>query len=171
MKYNNIITAVLLAVLFACDRLPKNLEKFIVDVSEFTINDSILKDGDYVRVLGASGNLKGEYEIDFYNLVVVKSMKTGDTINVLATNYHSPDVKSEKIQFVSNQSMIGKLFDNHNNLEVLENANINDLKPKTYNKVFYDTEYIRVDVRKYPAITGLLANYTVTENGEPIKDK
>lgn len=141
-----------------------DLDKFMVDISEFSINDTILKDGDYVEILGSSGNLTREHEIDFYNLVVVRSEETGNTINVLVTNFYQADLNNPRTRFISNSSLMGKLIENASNSEQLDGTNIKDLKSKSYSKVFYDSEYIQVDVRNYPAITGNLGDYTIEGN-------
>lgn len=54
-----------------------------------------------------------------------------------------------------------KLFEQVTNGEFIEGQNVNDIEAKTYDKVFYDSEYIQVDVRKFPAVTGGLGNYRV----------
>src|SRR5690606_11917640 len=100
-------------------------------------------------------------EIDFYNLVVVRSEKTGDTINVLVTNFFQADLNNPYTRFISNTSVFGKILERNSDAEQLNGTNIKDLKPKSYNKVFYDTEFIQSDVRKYPSITGNLGDYTI----------
>jgi hypothetical protein len=157
-----------LGMLYGCSIGPKNLDDFMVDISEFKINNEILKDGDYVEILGSSGNLTKEHEIEFYNLVVVRSLETGDTVNVLVTTFYEADLNNPKTRFMSNSSLVGKLFENTSNLEDLTGENINKLKPKSYKKVFYDSEYIQIDVREYPAITGTLGDFTIDGNIEEI---
>lgn len=136
----------------------------MVDVSEFTIDTSILRDGDHVKILGASGNLTSEHEMDFYNLVVVQSKETGDTVNVLVTSSFVLTSKNQHTKFISNQGEIGKVLNLVSRSENLNNLNIKDLKEIKYNKVLYDTEYIQVDVRKYPAITGSLGDFIITNS-------
>lgn len=153
-----------LFALFACNTGPKDLEPFMVDVSEFKIDNSVLKDGAEVEILGASGNLSPEHEIDFYILYVVKSMETGDTINVLATTFYRTDLNPSQANFVSNSSVMGKLLEHNDASEKLQGTNIKDLKAKKFKKVFYDTEFIDLDVRKFPAVTGSLGNYSIEGN-------
>lgn len=147
------------AISQSCTTGPKDLSKFMVDVSEFKINDTILKDGEEVEILGSSGNLTKEHAIDFYNLVVVRSLETGDTVNVLVTSFFQADLNDPKTKFLSNSSLVGKVMENSRDLNKLDN--VQDLKAKKYSKVFYDAEYIMVDVRKYPAITGSLGDFTI----------
>lgn len=144
-----------------CDNSPRNLDEFMVDVSRFDVKDSLLDDFDYVEILGLSGNLTQEHKIDFYNLVVVRSMDTGDTINVLVTNFYKGELMGRTTRFVSNNSTIGKLFESTEEFKKNENFHLEDLEPKRYEKVFYDTEFIQVDVFDYPTIIGTLANWQV----------
>lgn len=142
----------------------KNLDEFMVDISEFTINDSILKDGDYVEILGSSGNLTRDHEIDFYNLVVVRSEETGDTINILVTNYYQADLNNSRTRFMSNSSNVGKIIERADNSEDLNGKNVKDINSKSFKKVFYDSEYIQVEVREYPAISGNLGDFIIEGN-------
>jgi hypothetical protein len=149
-----VIGILALATFSSCENKVRDLEEFMVDISEFTINDSILKDGDYVRILGSSGNLTEEHEIDFYNLVVVESEETGDTVNILVTNFYQSDLNDPRTQFLSNSSLEGKLVENFKDIQ--DKIKIDEIEAKSYDKVFYDSEYIQIDVRKFPAITGNL---------------
>ncbi|AEA45232.1 hypothetical protein [Fluviicola taffensis] len=161
---NKIFTGLFLAttLLLGCsDNSPKDLEPFMVDISEFKIHNDLLKDGDKVLILGSSGNLTEEHKIDFYNLVVVKSLRTGDTLNVLVTTFFQSDLNDPETTFISNTSSEGKLMESVMNKEDVEGQNVNEMKPKSFSKVFYDTEYIQVDVRKYPCVTGNLGEYTI----------
>lgn len=153
---------ILLAFYFlcSCETGPRNLDEFLVDTSDFDIDTSVLKNGQYVKILGSSGNLTRDHEMDFYNLIVVRSEETGDTINVLTTTYYQVDLNDSRTRFLSNSSGIGKLIENAQNSESLEGINIKDLESITYDKVLYDTEFIQVDVLKYPAVTGNLG-YTI----------
>jgi translation elongation factor P/translation initiation factor 5A len=156
-------------ILYSCKSGPKDLSEYMVDISEFKINNKILKDGDYIEILGSSGNLTKEHEIDFYNLVVVKSVETGDTINVLVTNFYQADLNNPRTRFMSNSSSAGKLMEQASNFEELDGKNIKDLKAKSFSKVFYDSEFIQVNVRKYPTITGNLGDYTIQGDFSEVK--
>lgn len=161
MKY--LISPIFFAlILTACG--PKNLDEFMVDTSQFHLKPSALKDGEKVEILGASGNLTREHTIDFYNLVVVRSLETGDTVNVLVTSYFKPE-KNDKIQtFLSNNTVMGKVIERQNDEGKPNNQNVHTMKAKRFKKVLYDTEFISVDVRKYPAVTGTLGHMYI--NGD-----
>jgi len=161
MKPFHILAAISLVLLLGCKEDPINLEPYLVDVSEFHINNELLKDGDYVKVLGCSGNVTVDHEINFYNLVVVRSEKTGDTINVLVTNFFDSDLNNPRTRFISNSSDIGKLVEIGSEIKEMKGFKIQNLKAKSFSKVLYDTEYIQEDVRRFPAVTGNLGDYTI----------
>lgn len=162
MKSLFIVMFLMVGLSSSCSFSPKNLDKFMVDISEFTINDTILMDGDFVQILGSSGNLTKQHNIDFYSLVVVKSERTGDTVNVLVPIFFMADLNNPRIRFMSNSSVVGKILNSVLNKEELDGKNLDDFTSKSFNKVLYDSEYIQVDVREYPAITGNLGDYTIT---------
>jgi hypothetical protein len=140
----------------------------LVDISKFNINDTILKDYDSVEILGSSGNLsdKDMDKMDFYSLVVVRSLRTGDTVNVLVSNYFMSHLDNPITQFMSNTSQIGMAVDNIMNKSFKgegENIDLKEMKVRKFDKVFYDKEYIQVDVFHFPAITGNLGFYTYTK--------
>ncbi|MEO9257621.1 MAG: hypothetical protein ABI207_04515, partial [Crocinitomicaceae bacterium] len=57
---------------------------------------------------------------------------------------------------------VGKIFERSTNFDQIKNKKLKDIKPKTFKKVLYDTEYIQIDVRKYPSITGNLGDYYIS---------
>ncbi len=158
MKY--LFCLLIPVIILSCTNNTSKFDHLLVDVSEFTIDNSVLEDGDSVQILGNSGNISRNDKITFYNLVVVKSLRTGDTINVLTGNYFMADMNDPITRFYSNTSPIGKIIDNASELSSKEKYHIDDFQPKTFKKVLYDTEYIQGDVKEYPAITGNLFDYT-----------
>lgn len=143
-------------LLFACSENSKNLDEMLVDTSRFIINDSILKNGDYVEILGATDKLSNEDKFEFYNLIVVRSERTGDTVNILTTKYFVVEPNNPRTQFISGSSLMGKLFDNASNLKVGESIHPDSIQTKKFDKVLFDTEFIQVDVYNYPSIIGNL---------------
>lgn len=159
MKYTVLFLLPCLFLLTACFQNSIDLEQYMVDTSEFNIDSTLLKDGDYVDILGASGKLNKLQNLDFYNLVVVRSVKTGDTINVLSSNFFF-NSQSRRTQFVSAFTTNGKIIDLVlNNRENIEDFNVNEVKVQLYDKVFYDYDYIQLDVRKYPAVVGTFGDF------------
>jgi hypothetical protein len=161
MKFNFLFFNAFVLFLVSCSSGPNDLEPFMVDLSEFRIEQGALKDGEKVQILGASGNLTKEHKIDFYNLVVVRSLETGDTVNVLVTTFFQADQNDPETVFISNTSLAGKLFENPEDLERVEGKKADEIEALKFDKVFYDSEFIQVDVRKYPAVTGLLGDFTI----------
>lgn len=151
------ITTILL--LIGCNTKPKDLSNYLVKVSTFKINETILNQGDYVEILGCSGNLTNKHKLEFYNLFIVRSVKTGDTINVLATNFYLAKEQYQKTRFISPNSVMSKIV-SLDNYKDLDGVNLNELKTPKFDKVLYDREYIKTNVKKYPAIIGALGDYT-----------
>ena len=166
MNRNLIIGFALFVLFTACKNESSYSDEMMVDVSEFNMQNDILKDGDYVKVIGSSARIERSKEVDFYTLVVVKAEATGDTINVLLTGSYDQKLDDARTQFLSNTSDVGKVFDNIENKRILESTNVNDLKPKSFKKVFYNTEYIQIDVRQYPTVTGNFGHIYINEDSD-----
>ena len=164
MKY--IISIVITAFLISCGENKPDIEQYMVDISEFKIDTTYLKDGEKVKVIGASNKLTEDDKIDFYTLVVVQSLKTGKKINVLTTSYFFADQKNTVLTYMSNRSKNGLIMENMDNLG---GKNINDLKPKKFTKVFYDTEFIQTDVRGLPTVIGNIGEVTINKAPKKIE--
>ena len=133
-------------------------QNFFVDVSECTLVDSLLKDGDVLEILASSGNISSSTKMDFYLLFLVKSLRTGDTLNVLSTNFYKARIDDPQVNFVSQDNVMGKIIGNIDQINENESTPIAELKEKNFDKVYYDTDYIQVDVRKYPAVIGSIGD-------------
>ena len=141
----------------------KNLEDSLVDISKFKMDDTALEDGEDVKIIGASGNLTSEDEMDFYNLVVVKSLKTGKTVNVLMPDYIYVDGGNRNVQFISFKGEMGRLIGATKSGSFEKGQNIKDVKPKEYDRVLYDKEFIKVNVYDNPTIIGSLGKITIKQ--------
>lgn len=168
MNHFLVFSTVLSLLLSSCNNQRVDIDRYLVDISEFTIQNDILKDGDYIEILGSTDKLSMEGVHDFYNLVVVKSEATGDTINILLTSFYQADLNIPRIQFFSNSSTIGKVMERAKELKDLSNEQINNLASKTFEKVFYDHDFIQVDVRQYPSIPGTLGNFYIDSNSHEL---
>ncbi len=144
-------------VLSSCGSEDKNLEQYLVDVSKFKIDNAALKDGEEIRILGASGNLTNDDEMDFYNLVVVESLETGKVVNVLMLDYIFVDENNRDLNFISFETQTGKMYALNASDAFEPNANIDDIEIPTFDKVLYDTEYIQDDIYGNPTVIGGLA--------------
>lgn len=138
----------------------KNLDQYLVDVSKFNMDETALKDGEKVRIIGASGNLTNDDEMNFYNLIVVESLETGNVVNVLMVNYIFVDENNRDLNFISFETEMGKLMGATGNDGTVKGKNIDDLEIPKFDKVLYDTEYLTEDLYGNPTIIGGLAIVT-----------
>lgn len=151
-------------ILFSCGD-SKNLDESLVDISNFKMDDAALEDGEDVRIIGASGNLTSDDKMEFYNLIVVESMKTGKTVNVLMPTYMLVDEYNREVQFYSFKTTMGRLLGStganglDKNME--KKANIKDIQPPKFDKVLYDREFIQTNVYGNPTIIGTLGKITI----------
>jgi hypothetical protein len=160
---------ILYLILTSCGG-PIDIEQYMVSPNGFKIDAYILQDGDEIEIIGKSDKITHEHKIDFYNLVVVRSVETGDTINVLATTFIQPGQNGSYMKFISTESKHGLILEAQSDKEDLNNKNLNDLKPKRFNKVFYDTEFLPADVRRFPTIIGIIGDYTIINDVEKQQD-
>jgi hypothetical protein len=137
-----------------------DLDPFMVDVSEFKMDTTVLQNSDKVQILGCSNKTTKDQKIDFYNLVVVKSLATGDTINILAVNYFPVNLDNPEIMFTKENALASLVF---RYIETGPDVKNLKLTPKKITKVLYDTEFIQYNSRHLPTITGYLGNYYYTE--------
>lgn len=149
---------------------PINLEEHMVSPNGFKMDPYILKDGAEIEIIGKSDKITPEHKIDFYNLVVVRSLETGDTVNVLATTFINQGQNGAYMKFISTESTHGLILEAQSDKKDLKNKNLNDLKPKRFNKVFYDKEFLPADVRRFPTIIGIIGDYTIINDVEKQQD-
>lgn len=160
---------ILFLILTSCGG-PIDLETSMVSLDGFKMDPYILKDGEEIEIIGKSDKITPEHKIDFYNLVVVRSLETGDTINVLATTFIHPGQNGAHVKYISTESTHGLILEAQSDKKDLNDGNINDLKAKRFNKVFYDKDFIQEDVRRFPTIIGIIGDYTIINNVEKQKD-
>lgn len=142
-----------------CGSKKKDLNKYLVDASEFHVEQDKLHSGDSLEILGASGTITNEDKIDAYILYVVRSLRTGETLNILSTDYIMIRDQSEIIRFISDTDDAGKIAAYATHGKELPEGKIDEIEPLRFDKVFYDTDWIHENVRKYPAVIGQLAQY------------
>jgi len=160
---------ILLIILASCGG-QIDLEPYMVSPSQFKMDPYILKDGDEVEIIGKSDKVSLEHKIDFYNLVVVRSIKTGDTINVLATTFIHPGKNGNYMKFISPESSFGLILEAQSNNNDLDGKNLKNMKAKKFNKVLYDKEFISANVQRYPSIIGLIGDFTILSDVQKQQD-
>jgi hypothetical protein len=168
MKFTYSI-GILYLILTSCGG-PIDLEQHMVSPNGFKMDPYILQDGAEIEIIGKSDKITPEHKIDFYNLVVVRSIETGDTINVLATTFIHQGQNGAYMKFISTESAHGKILEAQSDQKDLNNINMNDLKPKRFNKVFYDKDFLPADLKRYPTIIGIIGDYTIINDVEKQND-
>lgn len=160
-----LVLAILSTTTFLSCSSQYNPEDHLIELSKFELQSDILLDGDEVEIIGASGNLTQETHGSFYNLVVVKSVKSGDTINVLMSSWAMLSTSNPYTQFVSVESTAGKLLDSKFRDELVKqkNVKIDEIQVKSFDFVFLDEEFIQIDVTRFPCIIGNLGRYEIFE--------
>lgn len=158
--------------LLSCES--NTIEENLVDVSLFEIDNTALKDGENVRIIGASGNITNEDEMDFYNLIVVKSLETGKVVNVLMINYIFVDEYNRDVNFISFDTPMGKLSAMAHKGDLKSGTNTKDIELPKFDKVLVDLEYLTEDVYNNPTIIGglgILDQMSPASIGDPEKLK
>lgn len=149
---------------------PIDLKEHMVSLNGFKMDPYILQDGAEIEIIGMSDKITPEHKIDFYNLVVVRSLETGDTVNVLATTFINQGQNGAYMKFISTESAHGLILEAQSDKKDLNNINMNDLKPKRFNKVFYDKDFLHADLKRYPTIIGIIGDYTIINDVEKQND-
>ena len=112
----------------------------MLDLKEFSLKQNALENQEEVIVLATSENPENGDE-DYFIHMIVKSVKSGDTINVLFTGareIYGEDIKA----FISPEDVF---FDSENEKQI----DINSIS-----KVYSNPDYVATDWRRYPSIIG-----------------
>lgn len=135
IKIINYLVLLSFAILFsACKSKNK------IDLKEFKLNKYVLSNHEQVTVLASSENPENGDE-DYLIHMIVKSIKSGDTINVLfigPREIYGEEIKS----FISPD-------DPFFNAENTTKIDINSM-----NEVYSNPEFITLSWRKYPSVIG-----------------
>ena len=135
---NTFLKSSILLLVFGLSSCNTNKNK--LNIKQFKLTKNALVNHEEVIVLACSENREGGKE-DYLTHMLVQSVKTGDTVNVL---FHGPhEVYGEDIKsFISPDDIFFK-------------ANRNkDFDIYSFKKVYSNPDYISIDWRKYPSIIG-----------------
>ena len=127
-------------IIVSCVFSSCNSNKNKVDISEFNVTKNALANQEEVLVLACSENPENGKE-DYLIHMLVQSVKTGDTVNVL---FHGPrEVYGQEIKsFIAPDDIFFK-------------ANrAADFDIQAFKQVYSNPEFIPTDWRKYPIILG-----------------
>jgi hypothetical protein len=131
----------------------------MLDLQAFNVSNNALTNHEEVIVLGTSENPENGEE-DYFIHMIVKSLKTDDTVNVLFIGPR--EIYGREIKhFISPEDV----FFDASGAKTVDITRIN--------KVYSNPDYIKVDWKKYPSIIGkVLTIYDSKEktNEEPIDE-
>lgn len=150
------IFSIIFFTFYSCSDNEKNRNgAFLVDVSKFKIDTTMLHDGDSVKVLCASLKLFPTDTISYYVHTVVVSLKTGDTVNVLASGSINITEENRITEFYSFNNKFALAMQSMNDIKTGENSIIP--KEKKYKKVHSDPQFIALKTSHFPSVIGMLS--------------
>ncbi len=128
-------------------------QKVLLDLKEFNVSETALKDGEEIEILCSSENPENGEE-EYYIHMIVKSLESNDTVNLLFKG--ARDVSYPKYtNYLSPKNDFYKIMVNQGNIK--DGDNVKNLKVKNYSQVYSNPEYITLDWKKYPSTIGFAA--------------
>lgn len=131
------------------------------DISKFTIDNEALAEYEKVQILYSSqGPYHDEDALPFYTHLLVVSLATGDTVNILTPTSHelSLDQKDQIFHFLKQDNVATKLI--QMNADEINNVkDINDLAnqpAQIITKVSRDPKFDFLADNNYPSIIGII---------------
>ena len=130
------------------------------DVSNFHLTEDALSDNEAIQILHASHGPAYERIPDYYHHLVVRSLESGDTINILTTRdngFNKSDVH-KTFYFLSAASLAKNLFQ----MEPMQLDNITEHKQiqvfqlKRLQKVIHNPEAEMLTSNDYPTVFGMV---------------
>lgn len=126
------------------------------DISEFSIDTSVLHNGDSVEIIYSSGGPMDETSNKHLFHVVAVSLKTNDTINLLSYNISPVKIGGRDLQFIDPYSPINRL---HNYPDVKNIKDLENIPVKFPQNIVRNNEHPEFYfAKKYPAIVGSLGH-------------
>lgn len=132
------------------------------DITKFKIDESALVDSEEIKILYASnGPEQNKDKLFFYHVVVV-SVKTGDTINILSTiNNNFKESDQYKVYNFLNQNNFDSIENKFDSAQISHSSLLdNSLKTSTISKVVRDTNFDNIADNSYPTIIGFIGTFT-----------
>lgn len=149
------IFSIIFFTFYSCSNEKHRDDTHLVDISKFKIDTTVLHDGDSVKVLCASLKLFPTDTISYYVHTVVVSLKTGDTVNVLASGSINITEENRITEFYSFNNKFALAMQSMNDIKTGKNSIIP--KEKKYKKVHSDPQYIALKTSHFPSVRGMLS--------------
>jgi hypothetical protein len=111
-----------------------------------------------VQVIYSSGSPDYNNDQEYYLHMIVVSVYSGDTVNLLTPTVLDISTDDRFKDFISSQSDMYKLIMNVNN--PVEGINIDDLKVKPIEKVINNKKFPGAANNAYPSVIGTLGEVT-----------
>lgn len=148
-KINLVVVFVLALILFACEPGYKYR-----DISEFSVNQSLIENLDEVQLIYSTGTPKGNGFDAFIHVMAIHSM-SGDTINILTTNNSGTGKGDTKniFKFYLPVSEEGKKYfaKTHNLDTELSASTLSEI-----DKVLYDSRFNFMTQNSFPTVIGFI---------------
>ena len=152
----------LLIVINSCSENTNDAPRYY-DISEFSIDTTIISDGAAIEVIGYSGAPK-KYNNTCYTHAVVINMESGDTVNLLLLQHIEITAKNRMQNYISPNSNIWKIM---NGIDL----DVNDMHTSAanwYSQVYSNSKYVGDEWRRFPSIIGIVGK---VERNNDLSDK
>lgn len=136
------------------------------DISKFKMVPDALAEESDIKVIYSYRGPTGGKKKDWYNHVMVISVKTGDTINILTMVYPKDDYDKNKVyQYIGPNTIITKM----SGMEPDEIAKVKDwdaVKLETRPFVCRDKKFDRLADNNFPTVIGSIGTVTKTDTSK-----
>jgi hypothetical protein len=127
------------------------------DVFEFNLHPNALKDGEEVKILAAIIGPGDNQKKEYYNQLIVVSIKSGDTFNILVP-FNPALTKQDQgkiFNYFNSENPINNIDDNKIKPNQ-ENIRIEDIQSKfpEYDKVYQNAEFNDIAINTFPTVKG-----------------
>lgn len=138
------------------------------DISKFQIDDTVLEDGEEIKLLYASNRPGNNKDLEYYIHLIAISQETGDTINILTVldNDISRNDKDKVFNFFNQDNLASQVTSGivQMDMENLKDINhIDDFKqmePPKIKKVARDPAFDKIADNDFPTIIGSIGIMT-----------
>jgi hypothetical protein len=147
-------------VLMGCSSGPKSNA---LNVSEFNLVPTALKNEDSVKVIYTYRGGLLENNKDYYYPVVAIAQKTGDTVNILTLSYTPEEYEKDKIySYFDTDQMITKIagMDPKDKMLITNMSQWDTVQLKPRHKVLRDQKTDKILKKSFPTVIGTIGTVT-----------